>query len=52
LTLFEVDQTLLTVVGESDVSQRDMKELFALVQARTEQADSKVDDAIEALANL
>jgi hypothetical protein len=29
-----------------------MEELFKLVQAQTEQADSKVDTAIEALASL
>ncbi|MGA3236419.1 MAG: hypothetical protein ABSG03_08965 [Bryobacteraceae bacterium] len=52
LTLVELGQTLLTVVSVSDVSQGEMDELFALVQAQTEQADSKVDTAIEALANL
>jgi hypothetical protein len=52
LTLAELGQTLLTIVSVSDVSQPEMDELFALVQARTEQADSKVDTAIEALANL
>jgi hypothetical protein len=34
------------------VSQAEMDDLFKLVQARTEEADSKVDSAIEALANL
>jgi hypothetical protein len=52
LTLVELGQTLLTVVSVTDVSEREMDELFALAQAQTEQADSKVDTAIEALANL
>lgn len=52
LTLVEFGQTLLTVVGEIDVNQREMAELFSLVQVQTEEADSKVDTAIEALANL
>jgi len=52
LTLFELGQTLLTVAGGSDVSQREMDALVTLVQAKTEEADSKVVDAIEALANL
>jgi len=52
LTLVELGQTLLTVVGVSDVSGLEMDELFTLAQAQTEQADSKVDTAIEALASL
>jgi hypothetical protein len=52
LTLAVPGQTLLTVVSVSDVSQTEMDELFALVQVQMEQADSEVDTAIEALANL
>jgi len=52
LTLVELGQTLLTIVDVIDVSEREMDELFALVQAQMVQADSKVDTAIETLANL
>lgn len=52
LTLVELGQPLLTVIGAEDVSQAEMDDLFRLVRARTEEADSKVDSAIEALANL
>ncbi len=52
LTLHELGRALLIVMGEMDVSQREMDEPFKLVQAQTEQADSKVETAIEALANL
>jgi hypothetical protein len=52
LALHELGQPLLTVIGGNDVSQRDMDELFELVQAKMEQADAKVDTAIEALASL
>ena len=52
LTLAEFGQALLTVIGGDDVSQTEMDELYELVQTRTEEADAKVDSAIEALANL
>jgi hypothetical protein len=53
LALNEFDRPLLTVIGGSDVvSQREMDELFKLVQTKIDEADSKVETAIEALANL
>ena len=52
LALHDFGQPLLTVIGVIDVSRVEMDELFALVQDQAEQADSKVDTAIEALASL